>query len=58
MKWEYLQVACDRGGMPSESSLNAFGKEGWELVLIVPAVNSSGRTFSYFKRPLDEGTEK
>jgi hypothetical protein len=50
MKWEYLQVACDHGDVPSQSSLCAFGKDGWELIIIIPASNSSGRTMMYFKR--------
>jgi len=50
MKWEYLRVLYDRGELPPADKLNAFGDDGWELVALVPGLNSSAKTTTYFKR--------
>lgn len=34
-KWEYTYVNAPNLSIPSTSSLNTYGKEGWELVQLV-----------------------
>lgn len=48
-RWEYKVTT--RGDEPS---LNAFGKNGWELVAVVPMYSSGEDTSSrhYFRRPI------
>lgn len=47
-KWEYVTRNLDEGG----GSLNADGKEGWELVAVVRDSHNPAGVFAYFKRPL------
>jgi len=44
--WEYKQIKRDlsQGTMPTEDELNAFGKDGWELVSVL---NHAGSLFLY-----------
>ena len=51
MKWEYNIIF----GFPNADDLNAFGKEGWELVSAVSYQGRMGIEFKlYFKRPKNE----
>lgn len=49
IKWEYKTVF----GCVSDSKLNKFGKEGWELVTVEPHENLMLRRY-YFKRAIQE----
>ncbi len=53
--WEYRMVA-DRGRMHrvTVDELNAFGKEGWELITIIPDPEREHVTNFFFKRKLLE----
>ncbi len=64
-KWEYGQVYVAHpdifGGMPKSgldlSRLNRAGREGWELVGIVPFTTSQGEVkgaYYLFKRAVEE----
>jgi len=49
--WEYRMIA-DRGRMHrvTADELNALGREGWELIAIVPDPERESVTNFYFKR--------
>ena len=48
-KWEYKRLV---GYFLTESELNEFGNEGWELIAVTYSDNS-GMSHYYFKRPRD-----
>ena len=68
-KWEYKSIKLTRdigtlGGVKEWSpafNLNDLGKEGWELVAVVPAASETGETRAgvttavtyFFKRPIE-----
>ena len=47
--WEYKQVVrnLSQNDIPTESELNEWGKDGWELVTVL---NKGGLLYLYFKR--------
>ncbi|WP_425396970.1 DUF4177 domain-containing protein [Aeoliella sp.] len=46
-RWEY-QVISQSANTIASKPINQLGKEGWELVTVVP---NSGNVHLYFKRP-------
>ena len=51
MKWEYCQMEVKTKGFATSripddcaTELNALGREGWELVQVVPTARAFGRT--------------
>lgn len=50
--WEYLTTPLLIHN--TAAILNNWGKQGWELVQVVPG--PEGGPVAYFKRPVDDGT--
>lgn len=56
--WEYYSTRIvDHGSRRVEEMLTELGREGWELVTIIPTTIGGSDTL-YFKRPLDEQSAK
>lgn len=50
--WEYAVVDMEPDGTPLTFRLEHHGKEGWELVTVVPKPEGDGACIRYiFKRP-------
>lgn len=48
--WEYKVITRDVAQSPNEQELNALGKDGWELAVVLPC---GGAVHFYFKRLKD-----
>lgn len=49
--WEYAHLISDGNTDASDSPIRAFGRDGWELVAVLPFPASGGVRFSmFFKR--------
>lgn len=50
VQWEYKRIDCDisHGDVPTAESLNALGKEGWELITQI--IIHDKFLYLYFKR--------
>lgn len=58
-RWEYKikHLHIERDGLIEvEKYLNQLGKEGWELIALVP--DFAGGADAYFKRPVGDGEKK
>lgn len=50
--WEYwVTTLSGDDASKDKNELDEFGKDGWELVCVIPSVKMQPLLFAYFKRP-------
>ena len=55
MKWEYhIILTTTASGKGLKEDLNRAGRDGWELVWVIPFAGEHERAFAIFKRPVPE----
>ena len=54
-KWEYVTVPLLIHA--TKQILDQWGKQGWELVQVVPGPQGTENLVAYMKRPLSEGSD-
>lgn len=56
--WQHAWISVDPIKPEDITKLESFGKEGWELVSVIPWGQTAGIFLMFFKRPAPEATSQ
>jgi len=56
--WQHAWISVDPVKPEDITKLESFGKEGWELVSVIPWGQTAGIFLMFFKRPAPEATSQ